>query len=166
MLPRMNILPIPRIALAALAALAVVAAAVIASPSEASHYPSKDRFTLNGKTLAVEPVDVGKPGPSLGDQQVITEDVYRFGKRVGTSDIHCTVVRMDGPKFSVQCLNTTTLPGGQITAQGIVTSDQIEQVPFQQAVTGGTGAYAGVGGQLTVDEAGDKPAELTFELNR
>jgi hypothetical protein len=164
-LRRMNILPIPRILIVALAALAVMAAAIIASPSEASHYGDK-QFSVTGKTLAVEPVDVGKPGPSLGDMQIITEDVYRFGKRVGTSDIQCTVVRMDGPKFSVQCFNTTTLPGGQITAQGIVTSDQIEKVPFQQAVTGGTGAYEGVRGQLTVDEAGDKPAELTFELSR
>ena len=31
---------------------------------------------------------------------------------------------------------------------------------------GGTGAHEGVGGTLTVDEAGDKPAELTFELSR
>jgi hypothetical protein len=75
-------------------------------------------------------------------------------------------VRVELPKFAVQCFNTTSLPGGQITAQGIVTSEQIEQVPFQQAVTGGTGVYEGVRGQLTVDEAGDKPAELTFELSR
>jgi hypothetical protein len=165
MLPGMNILPIPRMLLAALAALAVIAAAVIASPSEASHYPSKD-FTLTGETLNVEEIDAGEPGPSVGDQQIITEDVYRNGKRVGTSDIDCTVVRVQMPKFAVQCLNTTSLPGGQITAQGIVTSDQFEQVPFVQAVTGGTGAYEGVRGELHVDEVGDKPAELTFELSR
>jgi hypothetical protein len=75
-------------------------------------------------------------------------------------------VRIEMPKFAAQCFNTTSLPGGQITAQGIVTSDQIEKLPFLQAVTGGTGAYEGVGGELTVDEAGDKPAELTFELSR
>jgi hypothetical protein len=147
-----------------LIAAALVAAALIASPSQASH---KDKdLTLTGKTLDVEQVDVGKPGPSLGDMNVITEDVYRNGKRVGTSDIQCTMVRVELPKFAVQCFNTTSLPGGQITAQGIVTSDQIEKVPFVQAVTGGTGAYKGVGGELTVDEAGDGPAELTFELTR
>jgi hypothetical protein len=160
----MNILPIPRILVVALAALAVTAAAIIASPSEASHKSQK--LTLTGKTLDAEQVDLGKPGPSLGDRQIITEDVYRNGKRVGTSDLECTMVRVALPKFSVQCFNTTTLPGGQITAQGVVTSDEIEQVPFVQAVTGGTGAYKGVGGELTVDEAGDKPAVLTFELTR
>jgi len=143
---------------------AVVAAALIVTPTQAAH---KDRtFTLTGKTLASEQIDVGKPGPSLGDMNVITEDVYRDGKRIGTSDIQCTVVRIQGPKFAAQCFNTASLPGGQITSQGVVTSDEIEQVPFTQAVTGGTGAYEGVTGQLTVDEAGDKPAELTFELNR
>ena len=68
--------------------------------------------------------------------------------------------------FAGQCLNTTTLPGGQITAQGVATSDEIEKVPFQQVITGGTGIYKGVGGVLTVDEAGDGPAHLTFELVR
>ena len=163
MLPDMNTLISPLRIL--LAGLAIIAAVVIAQPSEASHYGPKD-FVLTGQTLANEQVDVGQPGPSLGDMNVITEDVYKNGKRVGTSDITCTVVRIQMPKFAVECFNTTTLPGGQITAQGIVTSDQIEKLPFVQAITGGTGAYAGVGGELTVDEAGDKPAELTFDLSR
>jgi hypothetical protein len=146
-----------------IAAALLAAVVIIAAPTQASH---KDKvITVTGKTLANEQIDVGEPGPSLGDMNVITEDVYRHGKRVGTSDISCTVVRIQMPKFSVECFNTTTLPGGQIAAQGIVTSDQIEKVPFVQAVTGGTGVYAGIGGELTVDEAGDGPAELTFELS-
>ena len=113
-------------------------------------------------------IDVGKPGPTLGDSNVITEDAYVAGKKVGTSDINCVLVRLDPVthKFAVSCLNTTVLPGGQITAQGIVTSDEIEKVPFRQAITGGTGAYKGATGQLTVDEAGDGPAHLTFDLTR
>jgi hypothetical protein len=146
-----------------LAVAAVAAAALIAAPSQAK---DKDHtLTLTGKTLAAEQIDAGKPGPSLGDRQILTEDVFRKGKRVGTSDLECTIVRADLPKFAAQCLTTTTLPAGQITAQGIVTSDQLEKVPFQQAITGGTGRYAGATGQLTVDEAGDKPAKLTFELS-
>jgi hypothetical protein len=39
-----------------------------------------------------------------------------------------------------------------------------QKVPFDQAITGGTGAYKGARGQLTVDEAGDGPAHLTFDL--
>ncbi len=47
-----------------------------------------------------------------------------------------------------------------------MTSDQVEKVPFQQVITGGTGSYTGVGGVLTVDDRGDGPAHLTFELVR
>jgi hypothetical protein len=162
MLASMNTL---RTLLAALLALAVLGAALIASSSSQASHGGKT-LTLTGKTVAAEQVDAGAPGPSLGDRQILTEDVYRNGKRIGTSDIECTIVRVQMPKFAVQCLNTTSLPGGQITAQGVVTSDQLEKTPFQQAVTGGTGSYEGVTGQLTVDEAGDKPAVLTFELDR
>jgi hypothetical protein len=44
-----------------------------------------------------------------------------------------------------------------------VTSNEIDKVPFKQAVTGGTGAYRNAGGELTVDEAGDGPAHVTFD---
>jgi hypothetical protein len=155
--------------------LPIVAAAVAAltltslSPASAHrHEPKGHVFTLTTKTLEEARIDVGEPGPSLGDSNVITEDAYRFGKKVGTSDITCTVVRLDPVKhfFAAECLNTTVLPAGQITTQGYVTSDELEKVPFKQAITGGTGAYKGVRGELTVDEAGDGPAHLTFDLGR
>ena len=150
------------IAAAALAALTLTSL----SPASAHKSPSHV-FTVTTKTIAETPVDHTKP-PKLGDTNVITEDVYRDGKKVGTSDLTCTLVRLDLPNhfFAVECFNTTVLPGGQITAQGYVTSDQIEKVPFKQAIVGGTGAYKGARGELTVDEAGDGPAHLTFDLRR
>lgn len=148
---------------------AAAAALTLTSLSPASaHKPKASTFTITTKTIDQAQIDVGKPGPSLGDSNVITEDAYVDGKKVGTSDLTCTIVRLDpvAHKFAGQCLNTTVLPGGQITAQGSVTSDEIEKVPFRQAITGGTGAYKAASGQLTVDEAGDGPAHLTFELTR
>jgi hypothetical protein len=139
------------------------------SPASAHKPPSKPHvFTVTTKTIEEARLDLGDPGPTLGDTNVITEDVYVGGKKVGTSDLTCTLVRLEPARhfFAVECLNTTVLPGGQITAQGVVTSDEIEKVPFKQAVTGGTGAYKGVRGELTVDEAGDGPAHLTFDLSR
>ena len=148
---------------------AVVAALTITSLSPASAHKSGGGpvFTVTTKTIDQTPIDVTKP-PKLGDTNVITEDVYRDGKKVGTSDLQCTIVRVDLPKhfLAAQCFNTTVLPGGQITAHGYVTSDQIEKVPFEQAITGGTGAYRRAHGVLTVDEAGDGPAHLTFDLGR
>jgi hypothetical protein len=148
---------------------AAVAALTLTSLSPASaHKATSHRFTLTTKTLDEALVDVGKPGLSLGDANVLTEDVHRDGDRIGTADINCTIVRVDPVthSFAAQCLNTTAIPGGQITTHGYVTSDEIEKVPFQQAITGGTGAYEGARGQLTVDEAGDGPAHLMFELVR
>ena len=152
--------------------LPIVAAAAAAltltslAPASAHHAPKSHRITITTKTLTEAQVDVGEHGPSLGDGNVITEDAYRDGEKVGTSDLSCTVVRLDLVKhfFAAQCLSTTVLPGGQITTQGYVTSDEIEKVPFKQAITGGTGAYAGARGELTVDEAGDGPAHLTFDV--
>ena len=168
MLPPMRkLLPIAAVALTALTLTTLSSAS--ATPSHPAHQPKKQVFTLTTQVLEEAEIDVGKPGPSLGDSNVITEDAYRDGKRVGTSDLTCTFMRLQlAPKFffAGQCLNTTNLPGGQITAQGTVTSDQIEKVPFQQVVTGGTGIYEGVGGVLTVDDRGDGPARLTFELVR
>jgi hypothetical protein len=165
--PMKKLLPIAAVALTALMLTTLSSAS--ATPSHPAHQPSKQVFTLTTKTLDQADIDVGEPGLSLGDSNVITEDAYRDGKRVGTSDLNCTIVRLQlAPKFSFagQCLNTTTLPGGQITAQGVATSDEIEKVPFRQAITGGTGIYKGVGGALTVDDRGDGPAQLTFELVR
>jgi hypothetical protein len=161
MLPAMRKLILPTLAVA-------LAAITLTSLSPASAHPKSHVLTLTTKTIDFAQVDAGEPGASLGDSTVLTEDVYRDGTKVGTSDISCTVVRLDKAtdKFAVECLNTTVLPGGQISTQGYVTSDEEEHIPFKQAVTGGTGVYAGVSGQLTIDDAGDGPAHLTFALER
>ena len=158
LLPMNKLLPIAAVVLAALTLTTPLVRLGDAEPS--GHQPKKQVFTLTTKVLEQADIDVGKPGLSLGDSNVITEDAYRDGKRVGTSDLTCTIMRLQlAPKFffAGQCLNTTDLPGGQITAQGMATSDQIEKVPFQQAITGGTGIYKGVGGVLTVDDRGRRP---------
>src|SRR3954453_4913606 len=130
---RKLILPIIAVALAAI---------TLTSLSPASAHPKDHAFTVTTQTIAETPVDNTKP-PKLGDTSVITEDVVVGGKKIGTSDLTCTLVRLDLAKhlFAAECFSITVLPGGQITAQGYVTSDQIEKVPFEQAVTGGTGAY-------------------------
>jgi hypothetical protein len=152
-----------------LAAAAAALTLTSLSPASAHKSPSTPHaFTVATKTIEEARLDLGDPGPTLGDTNVITEDVYVGGKKVGTSDVTCTLVRLEPARhfFAVECLNTTVLPGGQISAQGVVTSDEIEKVPFKQAITGGTGAYKGVRGELAVDEAGDGPAHLTFDLVR
>ena len=144
-----KLLPVPIVALALTAA-------------GASAHDNGKTFQLTGKALGPPTVlDLGAPGPSTGDQQIITMDVFKSDKRVGASHVVCTVVRAG----VAQCDNVTSLPGGQLVATGLVTDAQEETSPFVQAITGGTGAYRNAHGQLTVSEAGPQPATLTFELS-
>jgi allene oxide cyclase-like protein len=144
-----RLLPIPIVALALTAA-------------GASAHDNGTTFQLTGKAVAPPTnIDLGQPGDSVGDQQIISMDVFKGPKRVGESHVVCTVVRAG----IVQCDNVTNLPGGQITATGLVTDAQEETSPFVQAITGGTGAYRNAHGQLTVSEAGPQPATLTFQLS-
>jgi hypothetical protein len=149
-----------------LIAVPLVALGLVGTSASASNDKHQGGFQLTGKVLEVAQLDLGKPGLSLGDQQIITMDAFQGAKRVGESHVVCTTVRVDPAThaFTGQCDNVTSLPGGQITATGLVTSDDEEKRPFIQAITGGTGAFKRAQGQLTVSEAGPQPATLTFEL--
>ena len=146
-----------------------IAAAAIAALTLTSLSPASAYHHAKPKTLVLTTNTVGGKFPgkdlALGDDIILTEDAYRDGKKVGTSDIQCTIVRVDAAThaFASQCANTTVLPEGQIMTQGYVTSAQ-EENGFKQAITGGTGAYARAHGELTVDDRGDGPATLTFDL--
>jgi hypothetical protein len=151
-----KLLPIP------LVALALVATSAHAADKH------EHGFQLTGKTLgAPAQIDLGAPGLSQGDEQVITMDVFQGAKRLGESHVLCTIVRVDPATHAwiSQCTNVTSLPGGDIVTQGVVTSAQEEQKPFAQAITGGTGSFRGAKGQLTVSEAGPQPATLTYDLD-
>jgi hypothetical protein len=140
--------------------VSVVALAVLASTASAHDHGKT--LVLTGKTVAPPArIDLGAPGPSAGDQTIISMDVFNGDKRVGESHVVCATVRAD----IVQCENVTTVNGSQITTTGVVTAAQEEQTPFVQAITGGTGTFSGAEGQLTVSEAGPQPATLTFRLN-
>jgi hypothetical protein len=148
--------------------LPLVALGLVAANASAQDHGHGHGFQVTGKVVAPPAqIDLGAPGPSAGDQQIISMDVFAGAKKVGESHVVCTIVRADpATKASItQCDNVTSLPGGQIVASGLVTSAQEETSPFIQAVTGGTGAYRNVHGQLTVSEAGPQPATLTFELS-
>jgi hypothetical protein len=139
----------------------------LAATAHADKHGDGGDFKLTGKTVGFTQIDLGDPGFSVGDQQIISMDVFAGPKRVGESHVLCTMVRADKTThaFTGQCENVTSLPAGQITASGIVTSDDEEKRPFIQAITGGTGAYKQAHGQLTVSEAGPQPATLAFDLS-
>jgi hypothetical protein len=144
-----RLLPIPIVALAL-------------SAAGASAHDNGKAFEVTGKAIAPPTmIDLGAPGDSVGDQQIISMDVFKGAKRIGESHVVCVTVRAG----IAQCDNVTNLPGGQIVATGLVTDAQEETSPFTQAITGGTGVYRNAHGQLTVSEAGPQPATLKFEIS-
>ena len=100
------------------------------------------------------------PGPdNRGDVLTWTNDVFDAADKtkVGTDQGFCIRVAV-GKAY--ECSWTNTLAGGQIMVEG----------PFYDAgdsvlaVTGGTGKYAGVGGQVTLHARNAKGTEYDFRF--
>jgi hypothetical protein len=103
------------------------------------------RFHANEVTQNVF-VNLGKPGPSAGDEIIENETLIRHGKVIGRNAIQTTLINpTHTANFLVQAVVTWKLPNGTVTAQGAFNFDSIEV-----AVTGGTGAYRGASGVARV----------------
>jgi Allene oxide cyclase barrel like domain len=135
--------------------LAIVAIAVLAlGPAVATaHSDGKQTLRLVATEDQFEFVDLGAPGPSLGDELVFSEVLRQRGREVGTSGVVCTVTAIEVPYESqmFHCVGTLSLRKGQITLQGLLeVQGEDDPGPFDVAITGGTGAYRGAGGEATV----------------
>jgi hypothetical protein len=99
--------------------------------------------------------------PTPGDSFVISETLTKDGAAFGSLYIHCTFIISD----VTECAATFDLPNGQITAQGVVHQGAFQDVAeFDQAVTGGTGAYSGVGGTVSVRDPREEGATSTHTI--
>jgi hypothetical protein len=154
------------------AALIAAGGVTLASAHESgsSHDRGTQVFTVFTVTVQSQFLDLGPQGFSLGDQQVFSDDVYdhKGGTKIGTDGVVCTIVRVTDASTgsgTAQCVATASLPDGQITIQGFVSfTGEALPAPFQNAITGGTGAYANARGQVTVEELSETEANLTVEL--
>jgi hypothetical protein len=97
------------------------------------------------KSLQV--IDVGKKGPSPGDQVIETTVDFQHGKPIDRSVINCVDITVSKRGFDVLCHGAMIFRNGQVEIQG----ETNFHTPFTVAVTGGTGAYQNVGGQLTAE---------------
>ena len=151
------------------AIMLTVASVTLAS---ASSSPSSDAAT-SGKARVIKltterrqetQVDVGEKGFGPGDQIVLSDVLFRDGKRVGTAGVTCTVIFISSDQQTVQlqCVGTLSLPNGQITLQGLPTISE----SFFLAITGGTGAYRTAHGQAKVTTVSDTSDQYTLQLIR
>jgi hypothetical protein len=122
-----------------------------------SHTTSMSFIPQGGQPTSTPPAQAPKPGDAIA----FTDSVSQHGVQVGTASIRCTVVSVQ----AASCSGTYTFPNG--TIKGVASASLSQQNnAVHGTITGGTGAYEGARGELTVDEAGDGPAHLTFELLR
>ena len=140
--------------------------AVSASPDNKDHTTDKGSSTLTvlTKTREERVVDLGPQGPSHGDMRVVNAPLYNeSGKqRIGRLDLFCvTTDPADEPSekaHMAECTYTYTLPGGEISVQGVSAFPKLSERPPRgvDAISGGTGKYAGVRGEVRFETRGNK----------
>jgi len=162
-----------QLSLAVAVALVLAVASITlasASPPPASLAPTNNKdqvqvLHLVGRTVQETFLDLGEQGDSLGDQIVFSDNLFRGGKKVGISGASCTLVRLvERVSVTFQCVGTLSLPGGQITVQGLVSFPEADRTPFFVAVTGGTGAYRTALGEMKVTLVSQTEERLTLYL--
>lgn len=141
-----------RIIGAAVAALAAGgAAASIASATGDDSRPREHArvIELEGRTLQQTQLDLGDSGLGQGDRIVFREALRRSGRSVGENGGDCAVTAVEDATITAQCSLTFALRGGDITGQGLVTlgPGTVNTI----AVTGGTGSFRAVGGEVRVE---------------
>jgi hypothetical protein len=142
---------------AAVSVIGAIALLAFGSAVAAAHGKS-NTLRLVARETQSDFLDLGAPGPSLGDELVFSESLSRNGRDVGTSGVVCTVTAVE-PPYEVEtfhCVGTLSLRNGQITLQGLIeVQGENDPGPFTVAITGGTGAYRGAGGEAVVRNVSD-----------
>jgi hypothetical protein len=113
-------------------------------------------------------VDLGAPGPSIGDRLVFSAQIFDTANRqVGRDGADCLIVRLEPDETPdrqqvVQCTISVQLPDGQLTVQGLA-----QGTDNYFAITGGTGAYRKARGEVRArDIVPLQEAEITIWLYR
>ena len=101
----------------------VSTAALIGSPAASANGRHKqDSLRLVATQNQEQYLDLGAPGPSLGDELIFSEVVRKDGREVGKSGVVCTLTEAEPPYevLTFQCVATLSLKRGQITLQGLI----------------------------------------------
>lgn len=111
--------------------------------------------TINyvAKPIRREVFKNGSAEVNLGDRAMFTHALFSDDEEIGFDGGSCTVVRIeDDDSYYILCNVSMMLPEGTISFQTFV-QEIFPPPPFYAAITGGTGAYAGVGGEMHIDPA-------------
>lgn len=104
--------------------------------------------------------------PTPGDGFAFTEELLQDDVRVGTTKVRCTFTSVAETSGAQECDGTLTFAAGTIRVlDDVEWSEETEGQPDVLDIAGGTGAYAGAKGTLTVTnqtEDGDSDLRLSF----
>jgi type II secretory pathway pseudopilin PulG len=142
------------------AAIALVALAIgVVSPAWGSSSDKDKQTTFTVEALTTEQ---HFEGTALGDQIVFTTQLLKGDTEVGHQGGVCTVTSVQ--RNEAQCIATYTFRGGQITGQALIRLG--DPAPYAVAITGGSGRYRGVEGEVRVRPASATQPRgiLTFHL--
>lgn len=145
---------------AAVVAIVALGSLIFGSAVAAADGKGKDKRTL--RIVAVEKqfnfLDLGDPGPTLGDEIVFSEFLRIRGRGVGESGVVCVVTQAMPPYdvLTFHCVATLSLRRGQITLQGLVeVQGEDDPGPFTVAITGGTGKFRCASGEAVIRDVSD-----------
>jgi hypothetical protein len=112
-------------------------------------------------------LDEPPTGLSQGDSRVFHAPLFdASGTRpLGHVDGSCAVTdtgQSGGTQVVSQCIQTYVLPGGTIATQGLAGFGRLSGLPLAStwAVTGGTGVYLGVRGELQFRQQGKRAVNI------
>ncbi len=147
--------------------LAVVVLGVLMSAPAVATANGKGKRALRivATEIQFQFLDLGTPGPSLGDELVFSERLSRHGRSIGVSSVVCTATLVEPPydDLTFHCVATLKLKRGQITLQGLIeVQGEEDPGPFKVAITGGTGRYVGAGGKAVIRDV--SPTKSVYKL--
>ncbi|MFF9852717.1 hypothetical protein [Streptomyces litmocidini] len=123
-------------------------------------------ITLRAVVQELHRFPVVEGSVSQGDQVVARSDLSYLSDaahtKIGESHVTCTTTR-GGDDEAEQCVATYVLPGGQLTVQGMY-FNYLDQGPFDNAITGGTGRYDKARGSVHSEPIGPGVRRFTIHL--
>jgi hypothetical protein len=146
------------------AATAAAGIAVIPASGQDQNTARTLTFVTTQKRGDVRSTDVKPKGDSPGDSYLLSSLMHRDGKIVGRVEAQC--VELDATYQAQMCHIVAVLTDGQITLQGAGFEKRLPgaaRSPEAFAITGGTGAYSGAAGSMTIKGNGQRDT-LTFTL--
>ncbi|KFG04198.1 MULTISPECIES: allene oxide cyclase barrel-like domain-containing protein [Streptomyces] len=155
-------------ALVALLACAPVAGAA-ATHTDSAHAGEKNKvITLIGRLAQQTRFPVNPGGsPAQGDRTVFRSTLFdEKDNQVGETGGTCDTTRVDNGGAEV-CVVTYTLPGGQLSVQGMVFGilNPGPPPPFDNAITGGTGVYDRARGSVHAETIAPGTRRFTIDLD-